>query len=151
MIEKQKDRTREEGHLALRAFRSACSAWVTRRDRGRMGYAARERKRKKKAASTRAQQLARETGSARDRWWLTFVTSTTACAVCGTILRQGREFVYRPVPRESRCVECAHGAVTYRPSLRWERSRRRQQSGQTVSSRRTIKAKRGSGLAQLPD
>ena len=40
-------------------------------------------------------------------------------------LREGREIVYRHVPREVLCTSCAgnDASVSYRPSLRWVRAK----------------------------
>jgi RNase P subunit RPR2 len=86
-----------------------------------MGFKQRERKRRKKTAIASAQRQARSAGKS-NRWWLTRVARDTCCARCGTILRVGREMVYRAEPREARCVPCGEG-VSYRPSVRWEQKR----------------------------
>jgi hypothetical protein len=90
-----------------------------------MSFGQRERKRKKHAASLAAQALSRRNpnrspdSASKSKWWLTIVNTTTCCAVCGGVLRQGREMVYRHTPREARCTNCAEG-LSYRPSTKWE-------------------------------
>jgi hypothetical protein len=80
----------------------------------------------KKAAIARAQQRARRSGSASEHWWLTVVRKTTCCARCARILREGRdEMVFRKLPLEALCVLCAdREQMRYRPSARWEQSRK---------------------------
>jgi hypothetical protein len=92
-----------------------------------MGFEHREKKRKKKAAAAAAQSKSRETGSAQRKWWLTRVKIDTCCARCGGLLRKGRPMIYRHTPREALCPPCAEAdrSVSYRPSLAWERARRR--------------------------
>lgn len=88
-----------------------------------MGFKQRERRRQRRQAMAEAQRDARASGSSAGRWWLTVVARTTCCAVCGMVLREGGEMVYRHTPREARCTSCA-GGLGYRPSVRWERARR---------------------------
>ena len=61
------------------------------------------------------------------RWYLTIVKRKTCCAKCGGILKVGADMVYRRTPRESRCRLCAESdpSLSFRPSERWEKSRRR--------------------------
>jgi hypothetical protein len=87
-----------------------------------MAFKQREKKRRKKAAMLAAQKSARSSGKSQG-WWLTLVSRDTCCARCGSILRKGREMVYRAEPREARCKLCAD-RLSYRPSVRWERERR---------------------------
>jgi hypothetical protein len=68
-----------------------------------------------------AERRARKAGRS-DRWWLTTVKQTTCCAKCARVLRAGDDMVYRPEPREARCLLCAE-ALSYRPSVRWEEER----------------------------
>ena len=92
-----------------------------------MGFKQRERKRKAKSAAKSAQSRSRETGSSTERWWLTPLRSTAFCARCALVIREGRDAVYRHVPREVRCVPCAaqlEDSKSYRPSLKWEQARR---------------------------
>lgn len=88
-----------------------------------MGFEQRQARRRTKAATGRAQAQARSTGSSASQWWLTPVRHTTACAVCGAVLRPAAHMIYRPQPQEARCQRCAdHDPnVTYRPSLAWEK------------------------------
>lgn len=88
-----------------------------------MGFKQRERKRRRKAAMTAAQERARTSGPSAG-WWLTVVQSTTCCARCGGVLRTGAAMVYRASPREASCMSCAESrGLSWRPSVRWERSR----------------------------
>lgn len=93
-----------------------------------MGYRQRQRRRKRHAAQQAAQREARESGSSREKWWLTVCVVATACARCGAMLRAGVELVYRREPRESLCLPCAERDSdvrgSYRPSVQWERKRR---------------------------
>ena len=97
-----------------------------------MSFKTRERKRKQRAAVKRDQARARESGSAAQRWYLTIVTKPCSCnnVECGRHMRPGskndpRELVYRREPRAILCVDCAQKiGIRYRPSLRWEQSRR---------------------------
>jgi hypothetical protein len=99
-----------------------------------MGYRARERKRKKNTAQQSAQTESRRSGSAAERWWLTYVRMDCCCARCASILRRGREMVYRHMPRETLCVRCAdRERVPYGLSLRAERERRRERQGRLVA------------------
>jgi hypothetical protein len=91
-----------------------------------MSFKQRERKRKQWAARQAAKRKRNKAPQpSSGRWWLTPVANTTCCARCAGILREGREMVYRHTPREALCVACADAdpAVSYRPSLRWERRR----------------------------
>ena len=96
-----------------------------------MSYKSREAKRRKRAALNTAQQgqardrKARRPASTPGKWWLTITSRVTCCARCAGILREGREMVFRKVPQEALCVACADRAgIHYRPSARWEQSRR---------------------------
>jgi hypothetical protein len=96
-----------------------------------MSFKTRERKRKRKAAQQSAQTKARRSGSSAHRWWLTPATNKCCCAVCGLVIREGGEVVYRHSPGETRCVRCAgrhEDSKAYRPSLRWERKRSKRQA-----------------------
>lgn len=98
-----------------------------------MGYRSRERKRRRKAAAGKAasaqrasQKRSRESGSSAARHWLTIVREKTCCARCGWVLCVGAEMVYRRCPREALCQRCAaREGVPYKPSLAWERRRRK--------------------------
>jgi hypothetical protein len=93
-----------------------------------MGFKQRERKRKQRAAMGSAQAESRRSGSSADKWWLTPLVSTTCCARCGLVLREGTDAVYRHTPREARCVRCADqdpASSSYRASARWEQANRR--------------------------
>lgn len=88
-----------------------------------MGFKQREKRRKAQAAQARAQSWARREGTSAGKWWLTIASKTTCCALCGQVLREGKEMVYRHTPREARCLRCATGdpvSAGYRCSLRWE-------------------------------
>lgn len=93
-----------------------------------MGFKQREKKRRRKAAAeaARARLRASSSRSSSSRWWLTLVSADCCCARCAGMLRVGREMVYRATPREALCVTCADRdpAVSYRPSVSWERARR---------------------------
>lgn len=99
-----------------------------------MGFKARERKRKKRAATNAAQAAARASGSSAGKWWLTIATRDGCCARCAGIQRVGHEIVYRHCPREVLCLLCAESDLTVkpRPSLRWER----EHGGRRRSARR---------------
>lgn len=89
-----------------------------------MAFKQREKKRKAKAKMESSRRAARVSGSAASKWWLTVVTRDTCCARCAGVLRIGRPLVYRAVPREALCQECAEGAgIRARPSVAWERAR----------------------------
>lgn len=92
-----------------------------------MGFRQRERRRKRKmaAAAVRDQRTARETGSSAGDWFLTIVQRKTCCArvSCRRILKVSEEMVFRKSPETHLCVDCATAeGVSYRASLRWERS-----------------------------
>jgi hypothetical protein len=110
---------RQEGHPRLR--REQCI--------NNMGFKQRERGRREKAAQIAAQRVSRTTGSAEGKWWLTLVGIDTCCARCGQLLRRGMEMIYRARPREALCLRCAERDAmvrkAWRPSVRWERERRR--------------------------
>jgi hypothetical protein len=57
------------------------------------------------------------------------VIRDTCCARCRQMLRVGMDMVYRSRPREALCQLCADRDPeirrSWRPSLRWERERRR--------------------------
>ena len=97
-----------------------------------MSFKTRERKRKKRAAVNRDQARARKSGSSSQRWYLTLVIKPCSCnnPECGRHMRPGgkgdpRELVYRREPRTVLCVDCAQKlGIQYRPSARWEQSRR---------------------------
>ena len=92
-----------------------------------MAWKHRQAKRKKRAAIARDRKTSRTTGSPSGKWWLTIVTRKTCCAnpACGGILREGGEMVFRKVPGATLCVPCADRAgISYRPSRRWEQSRK---------------------------
>jgi hypothetical protein len=91
-----------------------------------VAFKQREKKRKRRAGASAAQKKSRETGSAALEWWLTIATRHASCNRCAGKLREGRELVYRHVPREVLCKSCAEedASVSYRPSLAWERARR---------------------------
>jgi hypothetical protein len=95
-----------------------------------MGFKARERKRKKRAATTAAQRTARASGSSAGKWWLTIATRNGCCARCSGVFRVRHEIVYRHRPMASLCCACAQNdpAIKPRPSLRWERARRKARS-----------------------
>jgi hypothetical protein len=95
-----------------------------------MGFKARERKRKQRAATIAAQRTARASGSSAGKWWLTIATRDCCCARHGGNLRLGREIVYRHSPGEVLCVLCAEADPTIKPkpSLRWERTPRKARS-----------------------
>jgi hypothetical protein len=60
------------------------------------------------------------------RHYRTVVSRSCSCNACGRSLRGGGECVYRYAPREILCVTCAEDrGVKARPSLRWEKSRKR--------------------------
>jgi hypothetical protein len=85
-----------------------------------MSYKSREKKRAIAAAKFKHRDVM------AGRWYLTIVKRTTCCARHGGILRPGMDMVYRHTPREALCISCADSdpLVSYRPSLRWERSKR---------------------------
>ena len=89
-----------------------------------MSFKQREQKRRRRAAVITAR---RKSGTSSGKWWRTIVKRDTCCARCSGILRIGREMVYRHSPREALCLSCADAApdVTARPSIAWERWRRR--------------------------
>ena len=92
-----------------------------------MSWRARERRRKKRLALRRDKSTARKSGSSKRAWYLTLASSKTCCAriSCRRILGVGSEIVYRHEPMEILCVPCAdREQVPYRPSVRWERSRK---------------------------
>jgi hypothetical protein len=89
-----------------------------------MSFKQRERKRKRRAAVPAAQKEARRSGSASPHWWLTIVIRNASCNRCGGALRMGRPMVYRAVPREVICIDCAErDGVSSRPSVQWEQAR----------------------------
>lgn len=91
-----------------------------------MGFKQRERKRRRKGAQSRNRERSRSSGSSAGKWWLTPLVRTQACAKCGTLVREGRDAVYRHRPVEVCCPPCAdREKLPYRPSVRWERQRRK--------------------------
>jgi ribosomal protein S27E len=89
-----------------------------------MSFQSREKRRKYKAAVAKSTRRSPETAK---RWFLTIARKPGKCARCGDKLAGGAEVVYRHEPRETRCVRCAsqlEDSKGFRPSLRWERSRR---------------------------
>jgi hypothetical protein len=94
-----------------------------------MSFKQRQRRRKKSEAIAAAQKAARRSGSAARRYWLTLLQRKGCCARCGNVLREGAEAVYRHEPREALCLRCAdRERIPYRPSVRWERDRRKRRS-----------------------
>lgn len=95
------------------------------REEPTMAFKQREKRRKRRAATAAAQSKSRETGSAQRKWWLTIATRHASCNRCAGKLREGREIVYRHVPQEVLCKSCAESdaLVSYRPSLRWVRTK----------------------------
>jgi hypothetical protein len=90
-----------------------------------VSFKQREAKRKKRAALARGRVPGKP--SAAERWWLTLGVRKACCArpECRRIIAEGQEMVYRHAPREVLCVACAdRERVFYRPSTRWERSRK---------------------------
>lgn len=64
--------------------------------------------------------------SSQGAHWLTVLVRAGKCGLCDRGLRAGRDAVYRHKPQELLCVACADKAgLFYRPSLRWERERKR--------------------------
>ena len=116
-------------HADSRIYHVGGAHTPARRPEERMSFKTRERKRRKRIASSAAQLQSRRTGSSAAKWWLTPLTKTGCCARCGRVLRRGRDGVYRHAPGELLCIPCADTTkVFYRPSLRWqqrERERRR--------------------------
>jgi hypothetical protein len=91
-----------------------------------MGFRMRERRRRKKLAQQAAHSASRHPGSSAGKGWLTSVRKKTCCARHGGVLSPGRDMVYRHEPREALCQACANReGIHYRPSLRWERERKR--------------------------
>jgi hypothetical protein len=79
-------------------------------------------------AKSREQRRSRQSGSSASKWWLTPASRKCCCAVCGTVLRESGDIVYRKCPGEVRCVPCAArlaDSKSYRPSLRWESAKRK--------------------------
>jgi ribosomal protein S27E len=92
-----------------------------------MSFQSREKKRRHKAAAKSAKHN-RSSETAR-RWFLTLARKPGQCATCPVRFGRGAEIVYRHEPREVRCIRCAtrlEDSKGYRPSLRWEKARRRQ-------------------------
>jgi hypothetical protein len=80
----------------------------------------------------RQARIARESGQREqrskyaDRYYLTIVSRSACCNRCGGSLREGAECVYRHTPRTILCVVCADlERISYRPSMRWERRKRK--------------------------
>ena len=90
-----------------------------------MSYESRQKKRPHKRVEAKARQK-RSPETAR-RWFLTLAKAPGKCACCGDRFERGAEIVYRHEPRELRCVRCAsrlEDSRGFRPSVRWERSKR---------------------------
>jgi hypothetical protein len=89
-----------------------------------MSYKSRERKRRRKAAVSRAK---RQYSAVTDaRYYLTPVKHHCRCSACGGKLAPGVAMVYRRSGPVTLCVPCADrdSLVEYRPSIRWEQSRK---------------------------
>jgi hypothetical protein len=93
-----------------------------------LSYQSREKKRRyKRAVEKTKRSRAPETAA---RWFLTPALKDGRCSVCGVLVKRKTDIVYRHEPRETRCVRCAgrlEDSKGFRPSLRWERARRRKQ------------------------
>jgi hypothetical protein len=91
-----------------------------------LSYKSREKKRRAKVATAKGQREQREHFA--DRHYLTIVKRPCCCndVNCARYLRAGAECVFRYEPREILCVECAdRRGIYYRPSTRWEASRKK--------------------------
>ena len=91
-----------------------------------MSYESRQKKRRHKRIEATARQR-RSPESAR-RWFLTLAKKPGTFGCCGAGFERGAEIVYRHEPREVRCVRCAtrlEDSSGFRPSLRWERAKRK--------------------------
>lgn len=90
-----------------------------------MSHQSREKRRKKKIAI----RTAKTKNAARisTRYFLTIVTRETQCRSCGARLRLHADFVYCRNNSVCLCTGCADRdpLISYRPSLRWERARRK--------------------------
>jgi hypothetical protein len=91
-----------------------------------VSYRARERKRAEKAATRKVK--AEYSDVMRKRYYLTVVKHEGHCAACGKRLRAGGEMVFRKLGPVVLCVPCADAdpLVEYRPSLRYERVKKRE-------------------------
>ncbi len=82
-----------------------------------MSFRSREKKRKAKAARTKARPHPA-------CYYLTIVSRTCSCNKCGGRLSEGSECVYRHAPKWILHVSCARGlGLKLRPSRKWERRR----------------------------
>lgn len=91
-----------------------------------MGFQSRQKKRRYKAAVKKSRR--EHSAQTARRWYLTFARKAGACSCCGNKFGRGDEVVYRHEPRDLRCERCAGQdteSKAYRPSLRWEKARRR--------------------------
>jgi hypothetical protein len=88
-----------------------------------MSFASREKRRKTQIGSAVAAKNRRRHP---ERWYLTIMSRNGCCNDCGGYLREGADVVYRHTPREILCRVCADlRGIAPRPSLRWEKTRRR--------------------------
>ena len=87
-----------------------------------MSYESRQKKRRHK----RIEKGSRRAPETAKRWFLTLAKKPGKYMCCGDGFERGADLVYRHEPRAVRCVRCADKDpdCRYRPSIRWERSRR---------------------------
>jgi hypothetical protein len=93
-----------------------------------VSFKSREKKRRYKRAVERSKRIRSE--ETAGRWFLTLARKNCVCACCPSRIGAGGEIVYRHKPREVRCVRCAErleDSRGFRPSMRWEKARRKQQ------------------------
>ena len=89
-----------------------------------MGFRSREKKRRARLAQTSSRREQRSKYA--ERHYLTIVSRACCCNHGGERLREGDECVFRFEPTEILCQNCATMlGVKYRPSLHWEKSKRR--------------------------
>jgi hypothetical protein len=68
---------------------------------------------------------------------LTIARKDCRCSRCRLLLKRNGELVYRHEPREVRCLRCASRdpeSKGFKPSIRWERAKARQQQTTTSSA-----------------
>ena len=89
-----------------------------------MSYKSREKKRRAKAAISKCRSENIDT--IKGRHYITIVTRACCCNHGGERLAKGDDCVFRYEPKEILCVNCATVLeIKYRPSQRWEKTKRR--------------------------
>jgi hypothetical protein len=91
-----------------------------------VSYKARERKRREKAAARKVKT--EHAAVMTTRYYITKTKHECRCSGCGARLRAGGEMVFRKAGPVTLCVPCADAdpLVEYRPSLRYERVKKRE-------------------------